>query len=43
MSILWETGLGSCIVLILGCVAATLSIISAKKKPEVAASGQTNN
>lgn len=43
MSVLWETGLGSCIVLILGCVAATLSIVSAKKKPGAVTPGQTNN
>lgn len=37
------TGLGSCIVLILGCVAAARAIIPAKKKPAVAAAGQNTN
>ena len=40
MSILSETGLGSCIVIILGCVAAARAIYPAKKKPGAATPGQ---
>lgn len=40
MNVLWETGFGSCLVIIIGCAAAAKAIIPTKKKPEVAASGQ---
>ena len=39
VSVLWETGLGSCLIIVIGCAAAFRGI-TAKEKPAVAAAGQ---
>ena len=43
LDLLANTGLGSCIILVLGLAAMWVGTAPAKKKPEAATPGQTDN
>lgn len=44
VSVLWETGLGSCLIIIIGIGAAVTAIMPPKsKKPGAVTPGQTNS